>query len=73
MTALEAGAGGRGRRPSAALLASLIAAAAVLLLALANTHLVYVAFTTQPECVAHLKTSEAASDKGAFSAAKPAC
>ena len=76
MTAFEARgrrAGARAKRSSAALLAGLIAAAGILLLVLANTHLVYVAVTSQPECVAHLKAGEAASGKGAFSAAKPAC
>ena len=76
MTAFEAqgrGAGARPKRSNAALLASLIAAAGILLLVLANTHLVYVAVTSEPECVAHLKGGEAASGKGAFSAAKPAC
>jgi hypothetical protein len=69
----EGGAGTRPKRFAAALLAGLIAAAGVLVFVLANTHLVYVAVTSQPECVAHLKAGEAASGKGAFSAAKPAC
>ena len=76
MTAYEARgqpAGIRAKRSNAALLASLIAAVGILLLVLANTHLVYVALTSQPECVAHLKIGEAASGKRAFSAAKPAC
>ncbi len=55
------------------LLAGLIAAAGVLLVLLANTHLVYVAVTSQPDCVPHLKAGAAAGDPGSFSAAKPAC
>lgn len=37
----------------------------------ANAHLVYVAVTSQPECVAHHKLGAAAD--GSFSAAKSAC
>lgn len=45
--------------------------AGVLIVAGANAHLVYVAFASQPECVAHLK--EAGSEAGQFRAAKSAC
>jgi hypothetical protein len=51
----------------------LIAAGGLLLLVLANTHLVYIAVTSQPDCIPHRKAGEGASDKGLFSAAKPAC
>lgn len=66
----------RGRRASLrrpTLLAGLIVAAGVLLIALANAHLVYVAVSSQPECVAHSKVGERAPGAGSFSAAKPAC
>jgi len=46
-------------------------ALAVLLLVLANAHLVYVAATSQPDCVSHLKTSGEAS--GQFRAARSSC
>lgn len=36
----------------------------------ANAHLVYVAFQSQPDCVAHLKT---AGGDGGYRAAKSAC
>lgn len=36
----------------------------------ANAHLVYVAFSSQPACVSHLKTADGA---GHFSAAKSSC
>lgn len=36
----------------------------------ANVHLVYVAFTSQPGCVAH---SKAPGDEGTYQAAKSAC
>lgn len=37
----------------------------------ANAHLVYVAFSSQPECVDHIKTGQ--SQSGQFSAAKSSC
>lgn len=42
----------------------------VLLLAAANAHLVYVAVSSQPECVDHLKN---VGDDGRYRAAKSAC
>ncbi|MBD9372691.1 hypothetical protein IB238_08650 [Rhizobium sp. ARZ01] len=41
------------------------------LLALANTHLVYVAIMSQPDCVAHQKA--ASSEPGTYRAAGSAC
>lgn len=58
-------------RSKAGLAACLIIAAVALLLVLANAHLVYVATTSQPDCIAHLKTSGEAT--GSFRAATPAC
>lgn len=49
----------------------LLVLAAVLLLIGANAHFVYVAMTSQPDCVDHLRPGEAGS--GAFRAAKSAC
>ena len=49
----------------------LLVLAAVLLLIGANAHLVYVAMTSQPDCVDHVRPGEARS--GAFRAAKSAC
>ncbi|MEQ8354061.1 MAG: hypothetical protein RH942_00875 [Kiloniellaceae bacterium] len=46
-------------------------AAAGLLLALANVHLVYVAFSSQPDCVEHSKGPGEV--PGTFRAAKSAC
>jgi uncharacterized membrane protein len=48
-----------------------IVALATLLVLAANGHLVYVALTSQPACVAHDRTNDAAA--GRFAAAKPAC
>lgn len=63
----------RSRRPSPRLLAGLAVAAGAALLVLANAHFVYVAVSSQPDCVAHLKTGDAAIGSGLFSAAKPSC
>ena len=49
----------------------LLAAAVLLVVVAANAHLVYVAVTSQPACVTHLK--EAGTQAGAYRAAKPAC
>ncbi|CAN7332780.1 hypothetical protein [Devosia sp. LjRoot3] len=45
--------------------------AIVAVLLLANAHLVYVAFTSQPACVAHLKAPDGTPDH--FRAAKSGC
>ncbi|MFH1341679.1 MAG: hypothetical protein ABIL01_10805 [Pseudomonadota bacterium] len=42
----------------------------LLLVAAANAHLVYVAVTSQPDCVPHLKE---AGTGGSYRAAQPAC
>jgi hypothetical protein len=46
-------------------------AGAVLLVAGANAHLVYVATTSQPDCVRHARAGDAGS--GQFAAAQSAC
>jgi uncharacterized membrane protein len=48
-----------------------IVALALLLVLAANAHLVYVSLTSQPACVAHDRTDDAAA--GRFAAAKSAC
>jgi hypothetical protein len=48
----------------------LLVPAGLLLFAGANAHLVYVAFQSQPECVAHVKDTGA---NGGYRAAKSAC
>ena len=52
-------------------LAWLLASVALLVVAAANAHIVYVAVASQPECVSHLK--QAGSKTGEFRAAKSAC
>lgn len=51
----------------------LIASFALLLLFAANGHLVYVAVTSQPDCVDHARQGEANGTQSRFSAAKSAC
>ncbi|SIT55674.1 conserved hypothetical protein [Mesorhizobium prunaredense] len=48
----------------------LLVPAGLLLFAGANAHLVYVAFQSQPDCVAHVKDT---GDGGGYRAAKSAC
>ncbi|MGE0503205.1 MAG: hypothetical protein AB7I79_20905 [Rhizobiaceae bacterium] len=57
----------RRRRKSAWML---LVPAGLLLVAGANAHLVYVAVTSQPDCVPHLKE---AGTEGSYRAAKSAC
>lgn len=61
----------RVRRMRARIVVGAIIVASVLVLVAANAHLVYVAFTTQPDCVPHLK--EAGKTPGAYRAARSAC
>jgi hypothetical protein len=48
-----------------------IGLAIVALMAVANTHLVYVSLATQPDCVPHLKVPD--ETRATFRAAKSAC
>ena len=49
-----------------------IALVAVIVLA-ANAHLVYVAVSSQPACVTHVRQGEGSADRGRFSAAESSC
>jgi len=51
----------------------LLAGGGVLLVAVANWHLVHVATGSQPDCVAHLRQGEGDVAHGRFSAAQSAC
>lgn len=53
------------------LLVWFLVASAVTLVVLANAHLVYFAFVSQPDCVGHLK--DAGRQPGIYRAAKSAC
>lgn len=52
-------------------LAWMAAGGAVAVILAANAHLAYVAFASQPRCVDHLRTGEAA--PAAYAAAKSSC
>ena len=47
--------------------------AGLLLLLIANAHLVYMAVVSQPDCVAHVRQGEGAAKDGKFSAARSSC
>ena len=47
--------------------------AGLLLLLIANSHLVYMAIVSQPECVAHVRQGEGDPAQGKFSAARSSC
>ncbi len=47
--------------------------AGLVLLLIANAHLVYVAVVSQPECVAHVRQGQGVSEPGRFSAARSSC
>jgi hypothetical protein len=47
--------------------------AGLLLLLAANSHLVYMAVLSQPDCVAHVRQGEGDAKAGKFSAAKSSC
>jgi hypothetical protein len=51
----------------------LFVAATLLVVAGAHAHLVYVAVTSQPECVDHMRPTAAGSADGQYRAAKSAC
>jgi len=51
----------------------LLVGAGLLLVLLANSHLVYVALVSQPDCVPHVRQGELGSEGRTFSAAKSAC
>jgi hypothetical protein len=61
------------RRPKTKTLIWLAVAASVLLLVVANAHFVYVAFSSQPDCIDHIKRGVAVAAPGQFSAASSSC
>jgi len=51
----------------------LLTALVVAVILAANAHLVYVATTSQPACLAHIRQGEGGAERGAFSAAQSSC
>ena len=47
--------------------------AGLLLVLIANAHLVYMAAVSQPDCVAHVRQGESTPKEGKFSAARSSC
>ena len=47
--------------------------AGLLLVLIANSHLVYMAVMSQPDCVAHVRQGEGSAKDGRFSAARSSC
>jgi hypothetical protein len=47
--------------------------AGLLLVLIANSHLVYMAIVSQPDCVEHLRQGEGSAKDGKFSAARSSC
>ena len=60
-------------RPSYKLAIWMAVAAGLLLVIGANLHLVYVAVTSQPACVDHLRPGDGDARPGSFTAAESAC
>lgn len=48
-------------------------AAGLLLVLTANAHMVYVAFSSQPDCIDHIKRGTSVVEAGKFSAASSSC
>ncbi len=46
---------------------------AVAVVLAANAHLIYVAISSQPACVTHIRQGEGSADLGRFSAAESSC
>lgn len=61
------------RKRALTLLWVLFAAAVALVFVAANAHLIYVAATSQPACLAHLKHGQGDAARGQFSAAVSSC
>lgn len=60
-------------RPARRWTIGMIVAAGIVVLVGMNAHLLYVAVTSQPDCVAHLNLGEAATGNISFRAAKSSC
>ena len=61
------------RRPKAMIRLWLLLAITAAIVLAANAHLIYVATTSQPACVTHLRQGEGDATRGRFSAALSSC
>ena len=60
-------------RPRATIKLWLLLAAMAAVVVAANAHLIYVATTSQPACIRHLRQGEGDATRGLFSAAQSSC
>jgi hypothetical protein len=67
------GASAAAKRPGTKTVVWAAVGAGLLLLLIANSHLLYMAVISQPECVAHVRQGEGSPKDGKFSAAKSSC
>jgi len=67
------GAGATAKQSRTRTILWLAVGAGLVLVLIANSHLVYMAFVSQPDCVAHVRQGEGSAKDGRFSAARSSC
>ena len=67
------GAGAAAKQSRTRAILWLAVGAGLLLVLIANSHLVYMAVVSQPECVTHVRQGEGSAKDGRFSAARSSC
>ena len=67
------GAGAAAKQSRTRTILWLAVGAGLLLVLIANSHLVYMAVMSQPDCVAHVRQGEGSAKDGRFSAARSSC
>ena len=67
------GAGATAKQSRTRTILWLAVGAGLLLVLIANSHLVYMAVMSQPDCVAHVRQGEGSAKDGRFSAARSSC
>jgi len=67
------GTGATAKQPRTRAILWLAIGAGLLLVLIANSHLVYMAVMSQPDCVAHVRQGEGSAKDGKFSAARSSC
>ena len=67
------GAGAAAKQSRTRTILWLAVGAGLLLVLIANSHLVYMAVVSQPDCVTHVRQGEGSAKDGKFSAARSSC
>lgn len=67
------GAGAAAKQSRTRTILWLAVGAGLLLVLIANSHLVYMAVVSQPDCVTHVRQGEGSAKDGRFSAARSSC